>query len=141
MKKRERAGFTLIEAMVLVAVLGILAAIGIPNYSRYITRGQLVEAGNALAEYRARMEQFYKDNNTYANAGACGQPVPTNLDSFVVTCVAATGGQTFTATGTGAGNTSGFVYTINHANVRATAAIPSHWGSLSRDARSTWVTR
>ena len=53
MKKREIAGFTLIEAMVLVAVLGILAAIGIPNYSRYITRGQLVEAGNALAEYRA----------------------------------------------------------------------------------------
>ena len=50
--------------MVLVAVLGILAAIGIPNYSRYITRGNLVEAGNVLAEYRARMEQFYKDNNT-----------------------------------------------------------------------------
>ena len=40
MKKRELAGFTLIEAMVLVAVLGILAAIGIPNYSRYVTRGR-----------------------------------------------------------------------------------------------------
>ena len=44
MKKPEIAGFTLIEAMVLVAVLGILAAIGIPNYSRYVTRGHLVEA-------------------------------------------------------------------------------------------------
>ena len=38
MKKREIAGFTPIEAMVLVAVLGILAAIGVPNYSRYVTR-------------------------------------------------------------------------------------------------------
>ncbi len=127
--------------MVLVAVLGILAAIGIPNYSRYITRGHLVEAGNALAEYRARMEQFYKDNNTYAKAGACGQAVPTNLDSFAITCVIATGGQAFTATATGAGSTAGFVYTINQTNVRATAAIPSHWGALPRDARSTWVTR
>lgn len=141
MEKREIAGFTLIEAMVLVAVLGILAAIGIPNYSRYVTRGHLVEAGNALAEYRTRMEQFYKDNSTYAKAGGCGEAAPTNLDSFAISCVVATGGHAFTATATGAGSTSGFVYTINHANVRATAAIPSHWGSLSRDARNTWVTR
>ena len=141
MKKREIAGFTLIEAMVLVAVLGILAAIGIPNYSRYITRGHLVDAGNVLAEYRVRMEQFYKDNSTYAKAGACGQTAPTNLESFAVSCVVANGGQAFTATATGSGSTAGFVYTIDHANVRATAAIPSHWGSLSRDARNTWVTR
>ena len=141
MKKRELAGFTLIEAMVLVAVLGILAAIGIPNYSRYVTRGHLVEAGNALAEYRVRMEQFFKDNHTYAKAGACAQAVPSNLDSFAITCVVAMGGQGFTATATGAGGTAGFVYTINHANVRSTAAIPSHWGSLTRDARNTWVTR
>ena len=62
MKKREIAGFTLIEAMVLVAVLGILAAIGIPNYSRYVTRGHLVEAGNVLAEYRVRMEQHLRES-------------------------------------------------------------------------------
>ena len=141
MNKREKTGFTLIEAMVLVAVLGILAAIGIPNYSRYITRGHLIEAGNALADYRSRMEQFYKDNNTYAKAGACGQAVPTNVDSFAIACAIATGGQAFTATATGAGSTAGFVYTIDHANVRSTAAIPSHWGSLTRDARNTWVTR
>jgi Tfp pilus assembly protein PilE len=140
MRKRETAGFTLIEAMVLVAVLGILAAIGVPNYSRYVTRGHLVEAGNVLAEYRVRMELFHKDNNTYAKAGACGQ-APTNLDSFVISCVVATGGQAFTATATGAGSTAGFVYTIDHANARRTAAIPSHWGSLTRDARNTWVTR
>ena len=141
MKKQDVGGFTLIEAMVVVAVVGILAAIGIPNYSRYVTRGNLVGAGDALAEYRSRMEQFYKDNRTYAKAGTCGQALPTHLDSFAITCATATGGQAFTATATGAGSNAGFVYTINHANVRATAAIPSHWGSLTRDARNTWVTR
>ena len=141
MKKRETAGFTLIEAMVLVAVLGILAAITIPNYSRYITRGQLAEGGNALADYRARMEQFYKDNKTYAKAESCGEAVPTNVDSFVIACVIAAGGQAFTATATGAGNTAGFVYTITQTNARATTAIPSHWGTLPGNAASAWVTQ
>ena len=50
MKKRDENGFTLIEAMVVVAVLGIVAAISVPNYSRYVTRGHLVDAGNALSE-------------------------------------------------------------------------------------------
>jgi len=127
--------------MVVVAVLGILAAISVPNYSRYVTRGHLVDAGNALSDYRARMEQFHQVNRTYAKAAACGQAVPTNLGNFAITCAIAAGGQAFTATATGAGTTAGFVYTINHANVRATTAIPSHWGALPGDAGSKWVTR
>ena len=142
MKKEDVRGFTLIEAMIVVAVLGILAAIGIPNYSRYVNRGNLVEAGNALAEYRVRMEQFYQDNRTYQNVGgACGQAVPAGLTNFAVVCAIAAGGQAFTATATGAGNTAGFVYTINQANVRATTAIPAHWGTLPGDAGAKWVTR
>ena len=142
MRKHEVKGFTLVEAMVVMAVLGILSAIAIPNYSRYVTRGNLVEAGNALAEYRVRMEQFYQDNRTYQNVGgACGQAVPVGLNNFGVGCVIAAGGQAFTATATGSGTTNGFVYTINQANVRATTAIPAHWGSLPGDAGTKWVTR
>jgi type IV pilus assembly protein PilE len=141
MKKREESGFTLIEAMVVVAVLGILAAISVPNYSRYVTRGHLVDAGNALSDFRVRMEQFYQDNRTYAKAGVCGQAVPKNLDSFAIACAIAAGGQAFTATATGAGTTAGFVYTINQANVRSTTAVPSHWGTLPGDAGTKWVTQ
>jgi type IV pilus assembly protein PilE len=127
--------------MIVVVVLGILAAIAIPNYSRYITRGALVEATNALAEYRVRMEQFFQDNRTYANAGNCGAPVPANLDNFAITCVIAAGGQAYTATATGAGVAAGFGYTINQANVRATTAFPAHWGTLPADAGTRWVVR
>lgn len=142
MRKREQSGFTLIEVMVVVAILGILAAIAIPNYSRYVTRGNLVEAGNALSEYRVRMEQFYQDNRTYANVGGiCGQVVPAALDNFGVACAITAGGQAFTATATGAGVTNGFIYTINQANVRATTAIPAYWGTLPGDAGTKWVTR
>jgi type IV pilus assembly protein PilE len=141
MRKRGESGFTPIDTMALVAVVGILAAIGVPNYSRHVVRGHLVEAGNALSEYRVRMEQFYQDNRTYAKAGMCGQAVPTNLDNFVIACAIAASGQAFTATATGAGSTAGFVYTINQANVRSTTALPSHWGTLSAEAGSTWVTR
>ena len=141
MTKRDESGFTVIEVMVIVAVLGILAAITVPNYSRYVTRGHLVEAGDALSDYRVRMEQFYKDNRTYANAGACGQAVPTHLSAFEIACAIAAGGQGFTAAATGAGTAAGFVYTIDQENVRATVAMPSHWGALPGDAGIKWVTR
>lgn len=141
MKQRNEFGFTLVEVMIVVAVLGILAAIAIPNYTRYVTRGNLVEAGNALAEYRVRMEQFYQNNRTYDGGGACGQALPAALENFAVTCVLGAGGQAFTATATGARSTAGFVYSINQANVRATTAIPSHWGTLPPDAGTKWVTR
>jgi type IV pilus assembly protein PilE len=135
-------GFTLIEALIVMAVLAILAAVGIPNYSRYVTRGQLVEATNALGEYRVRMEQFYQDNRSYqAAGGGCGAAVPANLTNFAVTCVIAAAGQAYTATATGANTTNGFVYTVNQANVRSTTGIPAHWGTLGADAATRWVTR
>ncbi len=140
--KSASLGFTLIEALIVMTLLGILAAIAIPNYSRYVTRGNLVEATNALSEYRVRMEQFYQDNRTYQNAGGtCGAALPTNLQNFAVTCALAAGGQAYTATATGASGAAGFIFTVNQANVRATAGLPTTWGSLPADAGTRWVTR
>lgn len=125
-----------------MTLLGILAAIAIPNYSRYVTRGNLVEATNALSEYRVRMEQFYQDNRAYQNVGGnCGAALPANLQNFAITCAIAAAGQAYTATATGAAGAAGFVYTINQANARATTALPASWGSLPADAGTRWVTR
>lgn len=59
------AGFTLIELMMVVAVVGILAAIAYPSYQDYVTRAKRSDGKNALLEMASRQERFYFDNNTY----------------------------------------------------------------------------
>ena len=66
-------GFTLIELMVTLAILGVLTAIAIPAYNGYITTAKMSEAQNNLAAIRLAQEEFFLENNRYfsgANAAA-----------------------------------------------------------------------
>jgi type IV pilus assembly protein PilE len=56
---RKHSGFTLIELMVVVAVVGILAAIAVPSYTQYIQRSHRAEARNVLQTVAQRLEQNY----------------------------------------------------------------------------------
>lgn len=58
-------GFTLIELMITVAIIGILASIAYPSYARYIQRAQRAEARNALNSISQRMEQNYNLSGAY----------------------------------------------------------------------------
>ncbi len=67
------AGFTLIELMMAVAIIGLLAAIAIPSYNSYVLRGKRSEGRAALVDLAAREERFYSDGNQYtATLGSGG---------------------------------------------------------------------
>jgi type IV pilus assembly protein PilE len=122
---RPSQGFTLIELMIVVAIIGILAAIALPSYSRYVQRARVTPALDALSAYQVRMEQRYQDNSNYASTDgtACGISIPSGINYFTVTCALDTN-QRFLATATGSGVMSGYQYTINQAGTRATVQHP-----------------
>lgn len=136
-------GFTLVELMIVVVVVGILSMVALPAYTDYIMRGKIPEATSNLATLRVRMEQWFQDNRTYqtnpVNGTACGVVMPTApaVQYFVLTC-SAPAATTYTITATGAGSMTGFTYTITETNTKATPAAPADWGPTST---TCWITK
>jgi type IV pilus assembly protein PilE len=151
MHRSRDKGFTLIELMVVVAVVAVLASIALPAYTDYIRRSKIQEASATLLAMRVQMEQFYQDNRQYTTLGTILSPCdplryPT-LKYYVIDCptyqlqdymIRATGGTAGDAT------LVGLVMTINAANARATLTVTA--GSAMDQAGyigngACWVTR
>jgi type IV pilus assembly protein PilE len=126
-----QTGFTLIEILVVVAIVGILAALAYPSYSQYLIRGRVIEGTSQLADLRVRLEQFYQDNRNYGttncgqDAGGTARVALTATKYFTYTCALGAGGQSYTITAASIAATSGggagdWTYTITDRNVRAT---------------------
>ena len=115
------AGFTLIEVLIVIAIVAILTSIALPSYSAYIKRSKVPAGLDALQSYFTRMEQRFQDSGSYAVATACAIGLPT-VQNYTFSCTVV--GSTYTATATGTGTLTGYAYTINSSGTRATTAHP-----------------
>ncbi len=103
MKLRMQRGFTLIELMIVVAIIGILAAIAYPSYDEYVKRGNRTEGQAFLSDVAARQERYYSQNHVYVtdvddieDLGLSSANSPT--DKYTIGLAAGGGGYTLTAT-------------------------------------------
>jgi type IV pilus assembly protein PilE len=84
----KKNGFTLIEVMIVVAILGVLASIAFPSYESYVRRSRRSEAAQLLAAIANRESQYLLDSRLYTNViGATGLNV--NTDRWTCTPSAA----------------------------------------------------
>jgi type IV pilus assembly protein PilA len=65
MKLRNRKGFTLIELLIVVAIIGILAAVAIPQFASYRVKGFNSNTTSDIRNFRTALESFYADNQSY----------------------------------------------------------------------------
>lgn len=118
-QKRIDGGFTLIEMLIVVAVIGVLMTIALPSYNDYVTKGKMSEAMTVLSDLQTREEAYYTDNRAYAAlTPRTGQVTYFTTTSCVTTTVGGLANQGYTCTATS--SALGYSYTVDQTGAKTT---------------------
>jgi type IV pilus assembly protein PilE len=126
---RKSSGFTLVELMVVVVVIGILAGVALPSYRESVRKGQRAEARALLYEVMQKQERFYTENNSYTTSlVALGYPavLTTPKSAFGVTlAVGASGAVATSVAATATAAADSLCTTLTLSNTQQTTATGS----------------
>ena len=130
----HQAGFTLIEIMIVVAIVGILSSIAYPSYTEYVRKGHRASAKAALLQAAQWMERAATATGTYPATAS----FPANLktvegDRYTVSVNTANNGSSYTLTATPKGAQSGdkcgnFTLTNTGSRGVSSGTVPDCWG-------------
>jgi type IV pilus assembly protein PilE len=125
---KSQKGFTLIELMIVVAIIGILTSIAYPSYIESVAKSRRADAKGALLGFANAMERHFTETNSYCNAAV--------TDSGA--CVAATGIPTvFSATSPVGGGAANYNLTISAATATTYTLSAARTGSQASDKCGT----
>ena len=133
--KRYARGFTLIEILVTMAIVGILTAVAVPAYTSYIIRARVNEAFTTLSAFAPSAEQFWANNRTFDKVLT---PDSTANFSYATSGLST---SAWTLTATGINKMTGVSYTINQSGNKTSTVsgigVFAGWSSST----TCWVDR
>ncbi|CFW06086.1 MULTISPECIES: pilin [Vibrio] len=121
-KNKLQQGFTLIELMIVVAIIGILAAIAVPQYQKYVAKSEAASALASITAHRTNVEMYVVENGTFP-ATSTALPIPSTTS----------GNITYTQQASGAGN---IIFTF--AASGASPSVVNRFVTLERNGEGVW---
>lgn len=92
MKRKNLFGFTLIELMITVAIIGILASIAFPSYTSYIRKARRADTQQYMMNLAQLNQRFFLDNRAFTSTLASLQSPPTSVGTFYTVTIITTNG-------------------------------------------------